>query len=169
MDSGLGVILTGIATSFSASILFLLFLVYCRPRILVVPKISKINENGQDQYVFKFINQSSWFDIVDVECESFYKTETKDSSGTIARLVPVQLMRDKMYSIPKFNKEDRSAQYATRVRVALGTNLESEPDTTHIIFRVKCRHWLSGYAKVFEQTYGKSDIMLGAHKFGNEI
>ena len=144
-----------IVTSLLAAALFMLFMCICRPCIKICDTVFyEEDANGNKVYRLKFSNSGWFFGIVDVELEAFITNTTTNSKGSHKNYSLLSLRKDKFLEIKSRSwKDSKDASHAVRIVVLDGGKIESLGKSDHITFRVKARHWLSGYVRVKEMAH----------------
>lgn len=164
-------ILVGVASSLTASFLFLLVLARLRPRILISDKIAKVEEqNGETWYSVKILNRTR-FDLIKVFAEFHIVTPKKKYGGYIIHAEKLDLIRSEVLVLSKFDASDKEAKYAFRFRSTAYLEKDWVDQESYIRFRVYAAHSLSGFGKVFSKDYydKEVDIVSGDFEYGNSL
>lgn len=158
---------SNVLTGFLASFLVILFLYSLRPRIEISKEISEQDyESGAPTYGFKMINKTR-YPIFDVQVTLEIVTPKNVPGGQILSTERLTLIKDKFIYVKKFNKSDRDAHYAFRVRTTDKLRDIWKTQSQYLRISVLARHEMSGFYRVFQQSYfTKDDIIKGSHKYG---
>ncbi len=158
------VVIIGILSSLSASIIFLYFIgVVLRPKILISDKIVK-NEKG---FFIKIINKTRW-PVHDIEVKTFLIRTRIVPGGMIYPQATLDVSKPKIFSLDKYKKNDIYGGYAFRFQIIHNLEEISDQNITFLRFSVYARHSLSGLGKVFVNEYKTINdcIRQGNFKFG---
>ena len=159
-------IFLSISTGFIGSLLVVLFLYSLRPRIEISHEVSeRISESGPS-YGFKMINKTP-YSIFDVQIIVELITPKSVPGGQIISTDKLQLTNGKFFVVQKFDKADKEARYAFRVRTSDNIRALWVADSQYLRISVVGRHALSGFYGVFQQSFfTKADIKVGSHQYG---
>lgn len=165
-------IIVGVASSFASSALFLMAMNRLKPRIEISPIISRYtDENGQSVYVVKILNKGPR-DVININIVFHLVKEIIVSGGRVFRSERLELRTNNILSIPKFNKKDKDANYAFRIRCF--ENLEAKwnaNQNSYLRIRLTAEDAISGSTIVQEQKYflSSSSIQEGQFEWGNSF
>lgn len=165
-------LVTGVVSSLVASTLYLLaYAHFLRPAIEVSPYIAMSKRDGELGYAFKIVNRSR-YPAVNIQFRVSVTRPISVPDGTVYVNTPVNLLSDSVFELEKFNRNDKEARYAWRIRTT--DNIEElwdEANGGYVTFRVLATHSLSGLSKAYtHRFYGKSDrLRPGEHRWGPEL
>ena len=147
------------------------FLSRLRPKLQISPFIAFSDDEKGKYYVFKIINKTPR-PIINIKCRLTLVTPKSVPGGLVFTNEPLKLQREETFSIDKFDKKDKDANYAWRFvcREDIGSAWE-EKNGSYLIFRVLATDSLSSLSKYFSQRYfTKRDCLRhGSHRFGNNL
>ena len=159
-------IITGIAASLTASLIFLWVLYNFKPSIQISPHIADQTVGGDYRYAFKILNRTR-SRIFDVKVQVLLLDPVRVHGGPVNSVREIRLLKDHFFEIGPFDLNDKDAHYALR----FGTDqnlreLWSSP-TQFLRVNVVSRHALSGFSKVESFIFDtKGSIKNGKHEFG---
>ena len=152
-------IIIGVLSSFSASIVFTLFLRKLKPKISISDKISKSTESGKfndsgkkEYFAIKIINHRKR-ECLNVQAELTLTYSRNVGGGKIYRSTKIELVKEKIISIPKFQKKSEDCFYAFRFRTLKNLEEMWQDENSHYRFRIIATDPISGISKVFEKKY----------------
>lgn len=165
-------IIIGILSSFVASCIFLSFLTRVRPKIVIADQIARgKTSTGETAYRIKIINKTRK-PIINVKAQLHLMTPTVMPSGVIKKSKAIQLKRNAIMEISRFNLKDKTAGYAFRF-ISYENIEEIWKDDAHsfLRFRIFATHSHSGFGQVFRKDYHtkRNSIKKGDFEFGNSL
>ncbi|MEN9961040.1 MAG: hypothetical protein RL045_1293 [Bacteroidota bacterium] len=159
-----------IAAGLLSSYLFLVFfLLNKKPKILISNQISRIRFNGEQNYLFKFVNLTN-SEIFDVHIElTFYKpVGTFNGSNLQGR--DIKLKDNFIAYVPRERDTDQFSLHAVRIRTIELLEETWLDESSFIRLTIIAKHALSGFNKVFVQDYlSKDRISSGKFLSGNSV
>jgi len=163
-------LLIGLFSSLFASTLVIALLYSLKPTIKISPEIAKKEDHeGNIAYHFKVINKS-WFKVFDVKVQLSMLEEYNVQKGQNVRQAKIKLVHDYSWHIDS-NFRNKKATYALIFYTR--EDLEAKWDSSRISFQLKiiAKHALSGFGKVFTQTYYTKGnyIKNGMFEWGNSF
>lgn len=148
-------IMISIYTGIGASYLFLrVYLFNKRPKIEISEFICTHIIDGEENYLFKFINKTG-VDLYDVRIEASILTPFNDGDGQHLRGKPIKFARNQIDFIPAAKKSDVYNLHAIRIRTeddihTVWTNSES---ASYLRLTIIAKHSLSGFNQVFTKAF----------------
>lgn len=159
----LSVIVSGVISGIIASLGAQLIIHISKPKIVISDEISKEIINGKPEYRIKIINKSKFY-AKDMSIQVQLVSRTNAPDGDLFFTKPIPLVRKDISYIEPFNKNDKDAKYAIRVR--LDANIEEiwKDDTyEYIEIKVFCTNDFNGAGKIFSKEYKKrTKIVVGS-------
>jgi hypothetical protein len=143
-------VVTGVVSSFFASLFFAWFTNRLRPRFKICDSIARtVNADGVATYRIKFINATRCrvHDIkISLYRVSIRLTPGEDRSNNLHTASIVSLSRNHLEFMPAFSRSrsDRDAQFAARVRIMDDLSKNWNNDSTYYRLEVSGYHSLSG-------------------------
>lgn len=147
--------LISVYTGIGASYIFLrIYLFNKKPKIIISEHICKMNFLGQDNYVFKFINNSE-VELYDVRIEAAILTPFNDVSGKNLRGEEINFVDNNIYFLPCKASEDDYNLHSIRIRTLddLETKWKGCDDSSFVRLTIIAKHSLSGFNKVFVKDF----------------
>lgn len=159
-------IFVSVFTGFIGSLLVVLFLYSLRPRLEISHEVSEqVGESGRS-YGFKLINKTP-YPIFDVQIIIELITPKSVPGGQIISTRKLKLTNGKFFVVAKFDKSDKVAKFAFRVRTYEDIRELWTADSQYLRISVVGRHALSGIYGVFQHSYfTRGDIKVGSHQYG---
>lgn len=153
-------LITGIISGAIASLVFLLFMLIIRPRIVLSDSVS-VDKTGT--YRIKIVNKSRCR-LSDLK----YDLRLCDDHGDgIVDVVTIKPIKPRLDSIPKYSKKDKNSMYAIRI------SYKSKDDkciinesNSYLEFTVSAKHTFSNTYTVVSKTYQCKDIKFGIFESG---
>ena len=145
-------ILLGIIGSLIASILFLSFISYFRPKLLISENISKGEYDGNIIYSIKVVNCGNR-EAINIKAELQLIGTRVVSGGRGRKIYDVELLKSDSLILNPY-KNDKSHNYSFEFSTKV--NIEEEwgkREETSLIFRLIAQDSLTSFYKVFEQEY----------------
>lgn len=167
-------LLTGIISSFLASLVFLSFLFCLRPKIIISPNVARYYDNdGKKFFLFKVVNRSH-FKLIDVNVELLIQDPVNTYGGKNLKLRRLDFKKDKIWFIEKRNTLFSKSEYASYAIIFTCTSdidKEWSDKGSMLHFKVICKHSLSGFYKVNTQHYydKSTEIKDGKFKHGRNL
>ncbi len=165
---------TGFVTSVFASLFFYLFLWLLKPNLRLSPVICHqklMTRDGEKEvYGFKVINDTLFHKVIDVKVELLLLEDVNTAGGTNVFLQSLKLRKDQIWYIKsKQSKEKGAFAFVFYTEENLGAIWTKEHQRIQV--QLYCKHSLSGFSKVFAETYytKKSCIYNGKFKFGDSF
>lgn len=164
-------ILIGVLSGLASSALFLWFLTKLRPKIIISEYIAfdevQIEGTKKSCYRFKIVNKTWFSKIYDVEAQLVLITLINADGGFNIFLSPIDLIKDKSWSLNRISKNDKHAEFAFQF-ITLEDIKSKWGENQNIELRVKAKHAFSGFSKIEKKRYYKSDLAIkkGSFKFG---
>jgi hypothetical protein len=168
-------IIVGVASSLTASAIFLFFLYSLRPNIAVSPYIAKeVGADGKAEYGFKFINHTP-YPLTEIRARIRLRVAEVAPGGTSNAGViwsSKKLAETEIWQVPRYDENDRDYQYAQRT--ALSVDLETlwqDSQISELVFEIAAKHSLSGFSTVTTRSWKKKAdaIRNGKHNYGNDL
>jgi len=164
-------ILTGVASSIVASIVFLFFISRFRPKIEISPYIAKHEDANGTSYVFKMINKTKR-PIINVRCHASLVTHKVVPGGVALYNNSLNLISSERYMLDKYDKKDNDAKYAWRI--ATKDEIEdnwNEDQSSYIVLKVIATDSFTGFSKYFSQTFyiKRDSLKFGSHCYGDNL
>lgn len=155
-----GNLITGIVSGVMASVVFLLFMLVIRPRIILSDSIT-VDKNGT--YKIKIVNKS--------RCrlsELKYDLRLCDDHGDgIVDVETIQPIKPRLDFIPKYSKKDKNSMYAIRISYkSKDGKCIINSSNSYLEFIVSAKHTLSNTYSVVSKTYKCDDIKFGIFESG---
>jgi len=163
-------LLFGTISGLIASYLFLMFfLKRKRPKIDISPHISKIEIDGETNFLFKFINKTET-EIFDIHIETMFYKPIGDVNGSNLRGKDIKLKDDFMAYIPAELIQDTHNLHAIRLRTTEDLISKWSDESSFIRLTIIAKHSLSGLNKVFFKDFLSKDC-ISTKKFlsGNNL
>jgi hypothetical protein len=170
-------ILTGVASSFAASLVFIFFISRIRPKFVISKSISKqSDENGNFVFKIKFINKTR-YRVNDVNI-SLFRVRQKIASGLDVpnlgyhhTLERIELRRCNIAYLEKYDLNDRNAYYAVRVTILENIEVDWIPGSSYYRLEVSGIHSLSGIKWCATRVYGDPSkcVKTGVFSFGSDL
>lgn len=149
----------GIISGLIASYCFLIFFLNKkRPNINISGNISKVDINGEVNYLFKFVNMTN-SEIFDVHIELLFYKPFGDYNGGNLQGKDITLKDNFISYMPCNKNTDNHNLHAVRIRTT--DNLEemwSDP-SSFIRLSIIAKHSLSGFNKVFVKDFINKDTI----------
>lgn len=165
---------TGFIASIFSSVLFYLFLWALKPSIRLSPVIChqklETREGEIAAYGFKVINDTPFHRVIDVKIELLLLEDVNTAGGTNVFLQSLKLRKDQVWHIKSKQAKERGAfAYVFFTEEDLETSWTKHHQWIQV--QLFCKHALSGFSKVFIQTYytKNSCIFNGKLKFGDSF
>ncbi len=158
-----GNLVAGVISGFVASVVFLLFMLIIRPKIVLSDSIT-VDKNGI--YKIKIVNKSF--------CrlsELKYDLRLCDDHGDgIVDIETIQPLKPRLDSIPKYSKKDKNSMYAIRISYkSKDNNCIINNNNSYLEFVVSAKHTLSNTYSVVSKNYRCNDIKFGIFETGKNI
>ena len=163
-------LLFGTISGLIASYLFLMFfLKRKRPKIDISPHISKIEIDGETNFLFKFINKTET-EIFDIHIETMFYKPIGDVNRSNLRGKDIKLKDDFMAYIPAELIQDTHNLHAIRLRTTEDLISKWSDESSFIRLTIIAKHSLSGLNKVFFKDFLSKDC-ISTKKFlsGNNL
>lgn len=156
-------IVTGVFSSFVASLFFLLVLSKLRPEIAISEKIAATAIDGQIVYQIKIKNCSTKRSIVGIRAELHLISSRAAPRGRLSEAEEISLTRKDPIIIEPYNNKDHEAMYAARFKTYEDLARLWDDSTHYLRFVIYGSDSLSGLGKTFEQKYTlkRTDIIEG--------
>ena len=150
-------LLTGVL---GAYIFLRVYLFNKKPKIKISANISKVNFQGETNYMFKFINVSD-VELYDVKIEAKILTPFNDPTGQNLRGEEINFVNSNIYFLPCKNKHDNFNLHALRVRTTddIETKWDNCSDSSFIRLTIIAKHSLSGFNKVFVKDFLHKNVI----------
>lgn len=160
-------ILTGIATSFVASIIFTVIFTSLRPKLKISDLVAIRQSNNTTSYKIKVINKSRYA-ATNVKAELSYINLFSVPNGLETNSKKVVLNKSEIFSLDKFNLKSENASYTYMFVTTenIQNGLEAG-NRNYLILRISATHSLSNMGKVFEKKFFIGDFANGDFCFGN--
>jgi hypothetical protein len=163
--------LVGVGARLIAAFLFAYAAFRMRPNLQVSKEVCR-NSSPADgtQYLIKLLNKGRR-SAYDVRARLFLLHPRGVSGGTVRRREEIPLVVDETWEIPKFNKNDKGAEYAFRFRTNKDlTSRWSADRNATLVFQVRAVDSFSGFPKVVRQEFHRvEDIKDGDFEFGDSF
>lgn len=160
-------ILTGIATSFVASIIFTVIFTSLRPKLKISDLVAIRQSNNTTSYKIKVINKSRYA-AINVKAELSYINLFSVPNGVETNSSKIELNKSEIFLLDKFNLKSENASYTymfvTTKNIQNGLEAGNK---NYLILRISATHSLSNMGKVFEKRYFIEDFANGDFCFGN--
>lgn len=159
-------IFLSVSTGFLGSILVVLFLYSLRPHVEISHEVSEQAGESAPSFGFKMINKTS-YPLFDVEIILELVTPKSVPGGQILSTEKLALSNGRFFIVQKFDKADKEAKFAFRVRTMEDIRGLWTADSQYLRISVVGRHALSGFYGVFQHSYfTRGDIKVGSHQYG---
>ena len=138
-----------------SSAIFFFVLSRLTPKLEISPQIAKGRStlDGATIYRIKVINRTKK-PVTDIRAQLHRITSYQTKGGAIFKSKPLKLQRSAPLVIDKYDKKDPDAGYAYRFLTFEDLDSIWEDDTVqHLMFRIVCKHSLSGFGGVFKMPY----------------
>ena len=166
----LGAIAIGLTSSLSASFVLLIYLRSLRPKILISPLIAKDEFEQESRYVFKIVNVGNR-DLINIKIDVELAQLVNVDGGQIYKSKDIPLVKNYMFQLAKFDKNDSQADYAARfvTKQDLDALWQSEHD--YVVVKVIATDSFSGFSASFSHDFRikRTSIKDGSHKWGLEL
>lgn len=93
--------LFAIITSIIGSIAFILLLWMLKPDIKIATQIAQTSKDDKNIYLFKFINESWFFALYNVEVHLFSVRNETVNGGYLSKFEPLDIKKSKITKIPR--------------------------------------------------------------------
>ncbi|WP_341221030.1 hypothetical protein [Polaribacter atrinae] len=160
----------GVISGLIASYLFLMgFLKRKRPMIEISNYISKIQYDGETNYLFKFINKTK-SEIFDIHIEPTFYKPVGDISGRNLKGKDIKLKDNFIAYMPCDTSIDEHNLHAMRIRTTDNLEKNWTDESSFIRLTIIAKHSLSGLNKVFVKDFLTKDC-ISTKKFlsGNDL
>jgi len=159
-------IITGVAASLTASLIFIWVLYNFKPLIEISPCIADQTVDDDHRYAFKIINKTH-SRIFDVKVQVLLLKSVRVHGGPVNSVNEIKLLKDHFFEIGPYDLKDEDAHYA--LRFGTDQNLRDlwSSNTQFLRVNVVSRHSFSGFSKVESFIFDtKGSIKKGKHEFG---
>ncbi len=165
-------ILIGVISGIISSSIFYIYLLLLRPNIEIASDIC--NQTGEvgGFFGFKIVNNSIFFDLVDIEAEIVLKTPFNTTGGQNYKFQTIRLNKDKIKVLPKRSKKNHEQGGSYALILCTTENILNlwTTEHQHIELHVFARHSFSGSCKNFTKKYfTTANIKKGMFKFGKDL
>jgi hypothetical protein len=162
-------LITGVASSFVASILFLYCMFRMRPNVRISSCIARQTDTEGTFYAFKIVNRTRR-PVVDVHAELSILQPRGVHGGIVWWSTRLSLVKPHVFEIGRWSLTDSSADYAFRFVTEEPLHEKWRDNKDCVRLTIVASDSLTGFRKTFKKTYHcLSDIKDGAHKFGPEL
>tara|TARA_R110002096_G_C14661308_1_gene728009 strand:+ start:12315 stop:12902 length:588 start_codon:yes stop_codon:yes gene_type:complete len=161
------------------SVMTILLIWFLRPRVRIAGKISKTTDkDGDVAYVFKVMNKSRIFQLVDIKFELTKLTPNTTPHGMNIDIVTVPLRSSHIWFLSRRKKKSKSngdfATYAVLISPEKGYELEKEWKIERSSFydlKVIAKNNFSGITSIMHKkfSHSKSSIKDGEFCHGNSL
>jgi hypothetical protein len=162
-------ILTGVAASLVASLLFLWALCKIKPKIEISPYIADQTIDGRHRYAFKIVNKTR-SRVFDIKVQVLLIQPVQVHGGPVNNVHEIKLLKDHFFEMGPYDSQDVDAHYALRFGTDYDLRTRWHSDTQYLRVNVVCRHELSGFSTVKSVVFNtKGIIRVGKHEFGTGL
>lgn len=166
IDNIVGSLIIGVISGLSASYLFLMyFLRNKKPLISISKHISKTTFKGEQNYFFKFVNNTT-SEIYDVHVELTFFKPVGDKNGRNLQGTDIELKDSFFMYIPQDKVNDIHNLHAMRIRTTDKITEQWSDNSSFIRLTIMAKHSLSGLNQVFSQDFNSIDCITDK-KFGS--
>lgn len=152
-------LIIGVGTGVVASHIYLsVYLKRKKPKIVISKYISKVEKDGETNYVFKFINNTKC-EIYDVNVEVDLLKPIGDIQGRNLKKESISLKGGSISYIPPKKKNDNRNLHAIRVRTTDDLLSKWSDDSSYLIITIIAKHSFSGFNRVIQQEYLTKDCI----------
>ena len=160
-------ILTGVATSFVASIIFTLIFTSLRPKLEISDLIAIRQNNNLTYYKIKVINKSR-YDAINVKAELSYINLFAVPNGLETNSRTISLNKNELFLLAKFDLKSENAAFTYLFVTHENIQNGLEAGNRHYLrLRISATHSLSNMGKVFEKKYFVGAFANGDFSYGN--
>lgn len=150
----LDALLFGIVISIIGSVAFLVLLWMLKPNIKLAERVAQTeDEEGNEMYLFKIINNSRFFALYNIEVNLFKVTQETVEGGLNSRFDHLEVKKNRITRIPHKSKKDSDAFYAQILTCREPLSDHLRRNNTYIELQIMARHALSGFSKVFDAKF----------------
>jgi hypothetical protein len=166
--------LFGLTYAIVASLIFLfIVLFFFKPKIRISPFLCRASINGEQCYIFKFVNVSR-FSAHDITVELHKTRRIPMGGGSVnneyKKLTLLNAEISHISAKLPFWEKDNASHHCVTVRSKEDVNKILSDESNGIVLRVGLKHGLTGLSKVFEQEYANvEDIKNGKFKPGTKF
>ena len=163
-------VLIGVLSSLVASLIFLRFLVTRKPSLEISKQISMGTEYGgvSSWFEIKVINRTSTH-VMNIKAELHSVVPESKPGGVVMDLHRIELKRDEVFTLGKFDKKDQDAKYAFRFGTLEDLSQLRQDGQSHLVFTIYAVHPVSGFGQVFVQKYEADSIIDGDFRVGDTM
>lgn len=164
-------IVIGVLSGITASWLFWFLLSRLKPNLIISKEIAKtINKRGQYIYTIKVINKSKRR-IININAQLYLLT-LETAFGNFSTIREIELKRNKVMELSKFNIKDKEANYNWRFVTEKPIDLLLKNFENSILrFELYAIDSFSGFGRVYTMDYKAEDspIIEGYFKENNSM
>lgn len=152
-------LITGVITGLIASYIFLVYYLNSkRPKIEISKYISNVIIDGEENFMFKFINKTK-VEIFDVQVELTFHKPIGDVKGKNLRGTDIILKDNFISYIPPKSKNDIYNLHAMRIRTTEKILDLWSDESSFIRLTIISKHSLSGFNKVFVHDFNSKECI----------
>lgn len=153
-----------------------LFLIWVlRPKVIIAPDIAKSEVNGEVRFVFKIINKSYLFQLIDVNFQLTILKPESSPKGMNLAIKKIKLKSNHVWFLSRRKLSKKSSDYATYAILVRPDNYNlldewKKYDAAFLNLKVIAKNNFSGITSINHQTYNHTScIKTGEFCHGNSL